>query len=358
LSATRLCEEAGDRIRKFVFIGDYVDHGPSSKEVLDLIIGLKRDKVLICGNHEDMALRFIHQNVEFLKKYGNIWFDNGAMKTYESLYDASSFQETLQKLKNGHLSRRCYANLPLQPKYERFMKRLKYVHREFFEVEGRRIGFTFCHALPYWSQSLKEQRVRTYAQFEAYLAKSPSLNLDDTFIWGRAYSYVCGYQGDVVLHGHTPTPRYSSYYYDFKVAKGCFSQFKNYPTDEGWPFLFSRTPGADWVEDRLTAKDKAVLSPFWREAELRRFRRDPSGDPQGGVEAINVDTGAVYGGALTAVGLSPKYLARGLMPILSISTYDGSRKPLNLFKRLVRIDRFGGRRSRPNPENDLPAERD
>ena len=50
--------QEGDR---FVFIGDYVDRGPDSKGVVDLLIDLKKrhECVFLIGNHEGMFLSFL-----------------------------------------------------------------------------------------------------------------------------------------------------------------------------------------------------------------------------------------------------------------------------------------------------------
>jgi Calcineurin-like phosphoesterase len=44
-----------------VFLGDYIDRGPNSKECVDAILGLQHDSaaevVCLCGNHEDWFLR-------------------------------------------------------------------------------------------------------------------------------------------------------------------------------------------------------------------------------------------------------------------------------------------------------------
>lgn len=45
-----------------VFLGDYVDRGPASRQVLDRLIGLEaqgRKARFICGNHEEAMLRFL-----------------------------------------------------------------------------------------------------------------------------------------------------------------------------------------------------------------------------------------------------------------------------------------------------------
>ena len=42
---------------KIIFVGDYVDRGPDSKEVVNLVMGLeKQGHVALMGNHEDMLL--------------------------------------------------------------------------------------------------------------------------------------------------------------------------------------------------------------------------------------------------------------------------------------------------------------
>jgi serine/threonine protein phosphatase 1 len=44
-----------------VFLGDYIDRGPNSRQVIDLLIARqrRRDILFLKGNHEDCALRFL-----------------------------------------------------------------------------------------------------------------------------------------------------------------------------------------------------------------------------------------------------------------------------------------------------------
>jgi serine/threonine protein phosphatase 1 len=43
-----------------VFLGDYIDRGPNSRQVIDLLIARRRRNVLFLkGNHEDCALQFL-----------------------------------------------------------------------------------------------------------------------------------------------------------------------------------------------------------------------------------------------------------------------------------------------------------
>ena len=64
-----------------VFLGDYVDRGPASREVLDLLISRKRtDEVLLLkGNHEAMFLEFF-DNPSLLQN----WRQFGALPTLAS----------------------------------------------------------------------------------------------------------------------------------------------------------------------------------------------------------------------------------------------------------------------------------
>ncbi len=45
----------------FIFLGDYIDRGPDSKEVIDIIINLKKSHsvVTLMGNHESMFISFL-----------------------------------------------------------------------------------------------------------------------------------------------------------------------------------------------------------------------------------------------------------------------------------------------------------
>jgi serine/threonine protein phosphatase 1 len=69
--------------RKTVFVGDYIDRGPDSKGVVDLVLdyGSDYDTVKLRGNHEQMMLD--------AHKTGNtsLWLSNGGGATLQS-YDA------------------------------------------------------------------------------------------------------------------------------------------------------------------------------------------------------------------------------------------------------------------------------
>jgi hypothetical protein len=349
--------------------------------VIDFILDLKYEKILIMGNHEDLALRFINQDKKTLESSGNPWFYNGASKTYRSIYRNVEPEKLPKKLKSGEFFNEPgygdfrekyyldYRGFELPEKYERFLKDLQYVHRESFEVNGKPLNFTFCHGLPRWDQTLEEQRIKTYDELNAYLNRPvkalysdcfaygrsyfehENMAVDNCFVWGRNYSFRYGYQGEVIVHGHTPVQMYEKYYQlTSSVPKSRVSQFKKfYRSQQDLPFLFTRSPWAGYnfkvslpVSAYLVERPKGLSeSGLNLAAECVHFDSGPTV----GVEAINVDTGAVYGNCLTAIGLSPKYMSAGLIPVLSARL----NKPFshNPSFRFIHVDGFGGRKISP-----------
>jgi len=78
---TALALQHEDRL---VCLGDYVDRGPGSREVVDLLLGLKADAVcnltFLKGNHEDMFLDFLGYGGH----YGEAFLMNGGVQTLMS----------------------------------------------------------------------------------------------------------------------------------------------------------------------------------------------------------------------------------------------------------------------------------
>ncbi len=101
---------------RLILLGDYIDGGTQSKEVLDYIMRLIEDGyqlIPLLGNHEDMLLKAL---IDY--KYFVSWHYNGGYTTLESF----SVSEP-NKIGDG---------------YFRFLRQLKYCH-----IDGRRI---FVHA--------------------------------------------------------------------------------------------------------------------------------------------------------------------------------------------------------------------
>jgi serine/threonine protein phosphatase 1 len=105
-----IADHVEGKVAKLVFLGDYVDRGPESKEVLDLMIQLQRDPKVVClkGNHEELMLRALKpgaQDSDFRR-----WIAAGGEATLWS-YGVTSLEEAMDKVPLRHL--RWMASLPL-----------------------------------------------------------------------------------------------------------------------------------------------------------------------------------------------------------------------------------------------------
>lgn len=141
----------GYEFGEIVFTGDYVDRGPDSKGVLDILIAGSEipelQFITLLGNHDDA-----------LFTAGKYWIDRYA-------------QDTLKSFGVDHESK-------IDQKYMDFMKRLwlKYESGPFF----------FCHAGVDPRRSLNDQ-----IRDDLIWIRHPFLNSDVDF-------------GKIVVHGHTP----------------------------------------------------------------------------------------------------------------------------------------------------------
>jgi serine/threonine protein phosphatase 1 len=83
---------------ELIFLGDYVDRGPSSRGVLEMLIALeKRHKVtFLLGNHEVMMLQSRKDPLQ-----ANLWQACGGLETVES-YGAASRSDWAQAVPETH----------------------------------------------------------------------------------------------------------------------------------------------------------------------------------------------------------------------------------------------------------------
>lgn len=97
--------KAGDQL---VFLGDYIDRGPNSAEVvaylLDLQLALSSQRItFLKGNHEDMLLAFLGLRGQF----GNMFLVNGGKATLESYgiaADKPSRSDAAAAIPESHLN--------------------------------------------------------------------------------------------------------------------------------------------------------------------------------------------------------------------------------------------------------------
>ncbi|MGM5028319.1 metallophosphoesterase family protein [Tardiphaga sp. 862_B3_N4_1] len=88
---TQSIDDAAGRPMQFIFLGDYIDRGPKSRETVDYLIDLQRadpDHVIcLKGNHEDLVLAAHDDDA-----WADNWLAHGGQSTLES-YGVSSARD-------------------------------------------------------------------------------------------------------------------------------------------------------------------------------------------------------------------------------------------------------------------------
>jgi serine/threonine protein phosphatase 1 len=161
--------------RVLIYLGDYIDRGPSSREVVDRVMAPHEmvDRVVrLRGNHEEAMLTFI-ADVEL----GRAWLDYGGIATLHSygvrLPPDLSAQERFAAMAKGLAQ-------ALPPEHRAFYERL-----ELSETIG---DYFFVHAGINPALPIAEQD-----EFDLTTIRAPFLD------WGRPLEKV-------VVHGHSIAP--------------------------------------------------------------------------------------------------------------------------------------------------------
>ncbi|MDR1871283.1 MAG: metallophosphoesterase, partial [Deltaproteobacteria bacterium] len=354
LEAIRQYARDEEKADKVIFLGDYTDHGNYSKEVLETLIELDLPAVYLAGNHDDMAIRFFQKTPSEIYDYDQ-WFTQGAYQTMISLLSDSEALDKFQNAWNENFGRFSSKGRDFRPqeKYVKFFESLTYSHKETFFQGDSILRFRFFHGLPRIDLPLDDQMSGDFNDFQKFLAtprkhnlRFPSLcpnddlvvekdglvrsfpyvihepigdYLDHTALWGRGYNFFYSYIGDgVIVHGHTPTLTYhKNYNSESTTPKEFEPMFLRYKLESHLPFLFSKDQSSGYVK----------LKPNPVNGDIVKFNPGKHGF----IEAINIDTGAVYkGGSLTALGLSERLLAKGQLLVLTTPTIP-SDEPTRTF---------------------------
>ncbi|MCB9266626.1 MAG: serine/threonine protein phosphatase [Lewinellaceae bacterium] len=150
---------------RLFLLGDYIDRGPGSKEVIDLILKLKEEGYQVhclLGNHESLLLNALGG----LVADQHLWLNNGGGATLKSF--------GLSSAASPHL---------IPEKYINFLEQLEW----YFETEG----YILVHA------------GLDFRMADPLEGRNP-------LIWIRNWYENINrewLQGRVVVHGHTPAPR-------------------------------------------------------------------------------------------------------------------------------------------------------
>lgn len=166
---------ADDMRHMLIFLGDYVDRGPASRQVIDRLLSLRRpgwDVIALRGNHDQMILNFLEQPEVY-----RAWREFGGAETLLSYgVRPPAFDREGELLRIHEEFRRALPDAHL-----RFLQSLPYWH-----VVG---DYLFVHAGLRPGIALEDQ-----APEDLMWIRDDFLQSERTF-------------PNVVVHGHTPSPR-------------------------------------------------------------------------------------------------------------------------------------------------------
>jgi serine/threonine protein phosphatase 1 len=274
------------KLEKIIFLGDYIDHGPSSKQVIDYLIDLPCEKVFLMGNHEDLMLQFINQS-DLFQDFGNVWFrGNGGQRTAVSFNPDLHLRDDQEDLSPDDLS--------LDNKYVDFFQNLKLAHIETIGSQK----FAFVHGILNRKFSISEQlALKNFDAYHAWLNKY-NVWIEDSLLWERA-NPSDRYDDYILVHGHIPTPRLDKMWH----------KIDGYDVTSELPFVkFKLKP------------DEELFSSYNEYQKQYRFESDIDD-----MIAINVDTGAVYGHSLTAIGFSEENIENQFFSVYKVNVGKGYR---------------------------------
>ncbi len=189
-----------DRGDTIVFLGDYVDRGPQSREVIALLMGMpsQTEARVVClrGNHEDAWLQVLSAGwTDFVVPRGNGCLET--MRSFKGLpqpaEDEAPDIEELKELAEG-------AFFP--PDVIAWMRALPFYYEDEHAL--------FVHA------GLPRRRPKDGAPLEELGFAHPSeVEPQRTVLWLRDRDFFSNYRGKLVVFGHTTTkqlpPELSSY---------------------------------------------------------------------------------------------------------------------------------------------------
>ena len=180
----------------FVYLGDYIDRGLYSKDVINQVIRLQKEKIksiFLMGNHEQIMIDFLFNKINNL----SYWINLGADQTFKS-YDI----EIAEFIKDG------FDDDNMDKLREAFLKKLTKENIDFFnnlKLSYILSQYLFVHAGINPEKPLSEQN-----------------KMD--FLWSRSDQF---FDKDfkfekIVIHGHTPEKDVINFPYRINVDTGCF----------------------------------------------------------------------------------------------------------------------------------------
>jgi serine/threonine protein phosphatase 1 len=179
---------------QITFIGDYIDRGPYSREVVDRIMGMEVPVACLMGNHELMMLDAFEDSVFGINPM-ELWYYNGAEATLQSFGFTGFFSFQSQ----------------MEDHYLQFFRKL--LMSQLSEpVKGFKILASHAGvspAIPVADQLL----LKDYRDLQQYMINR-QLGPGDSFLWTREAFFNSSpdlWNNYMIVHGHTPTMKIKQY---------------------------------------------------------------------------------------------------------------------------------------------------
>ena len=179
-----------------LYIGDYIDRGPHSKDVISQIIKLQKENIksiFLMGNHEQVMIDFLFNKINNLK----YWLNLGADQTFKS-YKIEVVEFIKDGFEDDKIDRlRSVLLNELSDEHIHFLKNLRLSYS---------VGnYLFVHAGINPEKTLKNQDKK-----DLLWSRSDKF-FDKNFKFEK-----------IIVHGHTPEEKVINFPYRINVDIGCF----------------------------------------------------------------------------------------------------------------------------------------
>ena len=179
-----------------VYLGDYIDRGLNSKQVIEQIIKLKKKQIkiiLLMGNHEEMMTDFLFNKKNNIKD----WLNFGADQTFKS-YDV----EIVEFIKDG------FDDNVINKLRDKLLEKMSSDHIDFFnnlELTYSTEKYLFVHAGIDPKKKLIDQNKKDY-------------------LWSRSSDFFHkNFKSEkIIIHGHTPEENFINDPHRINVDTGCY----------------------------------------------------------------------------------------------------------------------------------------
>src|SRR6056297_1231659 len=263
---------------EYIFIGDYIDRGPSTKEVLDFLIDLKAKKTFLMGNHEHMLLVY-YKGSNHYQSVGEAWLrkNNGGLLTLQDLDPKASVGK-----RQGFS---VYSEIETEPshfvldhKYKVFFESLKFVQMKELKISGQRYRLLFSHSVP--NQRIPIQELIDCESYEAFDELNAQYDIppEKMNLWNRDF-LTEPFENTTLIHGHTPTIIVDEY---IKKERMLYTQNQKMPRMQE-----PATKRVNYATDKQGKMQAGVCFTVNKKSKK--------------IIQIDIDSGAVYGSRLSAL---------------------------------------------------------